>query len=400
MNKTMRGAIVWFVVTLFVVYSFCLNTAAAVFANAIKMTLHTNDLGVSIAVSAFIVGFACMQIPAGYLLDRYNAKFIVSSGVLLLALGNICITFSTTLLMFVLSNLLQGIGASFAFIAAGILISQWFPTKMFPVLFGLTQTMSCILSGVLHYIFLLQLESHSWTSIYAYLGIFGAILFVLTLLFVKTPDDFKRTTMPSLKQSLMIVGKNSQIWLCTIAAATSLGILLAYASFWYLDVQKYYFVQTNEAAVISGMIFIGIGVGTPLLGWLSNLVKSRKMILHTNLVLGTMTLLLGLYLPHFNLNTLVIIKLVSFFIGFFLSSSMLFYTVVSEISSDQTRGVALSITNTGVFLFNTLMMFIPYFFMTAISTTFFAYLWVLPFSVMIAVLITYFINETYSHEKE
>src|SRR5947207_7731847 len=112
------------------------------------------------------------------------------------------------------------------------------------------------------------------------------------------------------------------------------------------------------------MIFFGIGVGTPLMGWISNVVKSRVMVIHVSLALGTMALILGIYLPHYNITTLIPIKIVSFFIGFFLSGSMLFYTVVSEISSDSTRGVTISFLNTAVFLFNTLMIFIPFIFVT------------------------------------
>jgi MFS family permease len=83
-------------------------------------------------------------------------------------------------------------------------------------------------------------------------------------------------------------------------------------------------------------------------------------------------------------------------IGFFLSGSMLFYTVVSELSADNTRGVALSLLNTIVFLFNTAMLFIPYLFITAASTEFFTYLWILPFCVMFSILLVYYIKETYT----
>lgn len=395
MTKAIYGSLVWFIVTLFVVYSFCLNTAAAVFSEAIKNSLHVSNLGVSIAVGAFIVGFALMQIPAGYLLDKYNARFVVSSGILLLILGNIIISFSNNVVLFSLSNLIQGMGASFAFISAGVVISQWFSAKFFPILFGLTQTLSCILAAVIHYIFTVALTTHTWNEIYQSLSIFGAVLFFLTLILVKSPADFQRTEILSLKKSLGLVLKNRQIDLCVITATASFGTLLAYASFWYLNIQKFYAVQMLDAVVISGMIFVGIGIGTPILGWLSNRVKSRKLIIHTTLCLGTMLLLMCLYLPHYQIQTLIIIKVVSFLTGFLLSGSMLFYTVVSEISTNSTRGVALSVTNTGVFLFNSLLMFIPYLFVTQISSMFFTYLWILPFCIIISILLTYFVKESY-----
>ncbi|WP_412754198.1 MFS transporter [Legionella donaldsonii] len=388
------GYIVWFVVTLFVVYSFCLNTASAVFAESIKASLYTSNLGVSIASGAFILGFACMQIPAGYLLDKWNARLVVSSGVCLLAIGNIIISLAGTLTVYALANFLQGIGASFAFVAAAVLIARWFAAEKFPILFGFTQTLSCICAAIIHYYFTLALISYSWNDLYYGLAGFGFILLLLTLLLLKSPSGYKQEATLSLKQSLAVVLNNRQILLSAIAAATSFGVLLAYAGLWYLRVQSYYAVDNLQAVIIGGMIFWGTGIGTPLWGYLSNKIKSRVMIIHVTLCVGTMLLLLGLYLPHFNINTLVISKIVSFFIGFFLSGSMLFFTIVSEISTALTRGVAVSVLNTAVFLFNTLLLFIPFLFLTVFSTDFFTYLWVLPFFLLLAILLVYFVKDS------
>lgn len=395
MPNKIQGWIAWLITTLFVVYSFCLATAAATFSDAIKTSLKASNVGISLASGAFILGFACMQIPAGYLLDKYNTRYVVSAGVLLLALGNLLISFSNTLLLFAGANLLQGIGGAFAFIAAGVVISQWFAAKKFPILFGLTQTFSCGMAALLHYFFTLALANHSWNMLYRGLALFGAILFILSLLWVKNPSANKNVKTISLKKSLAAVTKNTQIWLCAIAAATSFGIVLAYGSFWFVQIQKYYAVANLEAVIIGGMVFFGLSIGTPLFGWLSNKIKSRIVVIHTTLIFGTMALLLGIYLPHFNIKTLIIIKIVSFFIGFFLSGAMLFYTVVSEISSNTTRGLALSVTNTVVFLFNALMMFMPYLFITTLSKEFFTYLWLLPFCTLFSIFLVYFIKDTY-----
>lgn len=393
MKSKTYGLVVWFIVTLFVIYAFCLNTAAAVFSESIKTSLQISNMSVSIAFGAFIIGFAFMQIPAGYLLDKFNARYVVSAGILLLAAGNVLTSFAYNPTLFFISNLVQGIGASFAFIAAGIVIAQWFKPALFPILFGLTQTLSCILTGFIHYYFIELLTTHTWNEVYQGLAIFGVILFVISILLIRSPTTDAAKVNISLKHSLIQVLQNKQIGLCAIAATASFGTLLAYASFWYLSIQKFYSVAMPDAVIISGMIFAGIGVGTPILGWISNKLGSRKMVIHTTLCLGTMFLLMCIYLPHFQIETLAIIKIVSFIMGFLLSGSMLFYTIVSEISSDTTRGVALSVTNTGVFLFNTLLMFIPYLLITNFSSMFFTYLWILPFFIIFSILLNYFIKE-------
>jgi MFS family permease len=203
-----------------------------------------------------------------------------------------------------------------------------------------------------------------------------------------------------LGKSLSIVFKNRQIWICTIAGATSFGALAAYASFWYLSVQKYFSVSIPDSLVISGMIFFGIGIGTPFFGWLSNKIHSRKFAIHISVVLGTIFLIMCLYLPHFNINTNLIIKFVSFCLGFFLSGSMLYYTCVSELSSSNTRAVGLGLINTFVFIFNTMFLFIPQLLITNTSPTYFTYLWVLPVSVLISIFFAYFVKETYSAKKQ
>jgi len=154
-------------------------------------------------------------------------------------------------------------------------------------------------------------------------------------------------------------------------------------------------VATTNALIISGLVFAGIGVGTPLLGWISNKLKSRHLVIHFSLVLGAIFLILSLYLPHFNISNFFIIQVVSFFLGVFLSGAMLFYTCASELATDQTRAVALGVINTSVFIFNSLLLFIPRLFITNESESFFTYLWVLPVCVLISILVSYFVKETY-----
>ena len=394
--RNVYGILVWFVSTLFVIYAFCLNTAGSVFSGVIKTSLNLTDIQVSYATGAFIAGFALMQIPAGYLLDRYNTKVVVSLGVLILALGNVLTSHADGLVFFTLSNFIQGVGGSFAFIAAAVLISNWFPPRVFPVLFGLTQTLSCVLAGVIHYAFVLALATMTWNELYKYLAIMGFVLFGLTVLIVRSPKVDKPAEKPlSLGKALRIVCGNPQVWLCSIAAATTFGVLLAYAGLWYLKIQSFYSMSQENSSILSAIIFVGIGIGTPLFGYVSNIFKSRTMIAHLTIVLGLMMLLLGIYLPHYSLDSMILINTVSFFIGFFLSGSMILYTIVSEISTDNTRGVALSIVNTFVFLFNTLLIVLPYMFMTKMSQDFFTYLWILPFFGLSSLLCLYFIKDSY-----
>jgi hypothetical protein len=122
-------------------------------------------------------------------------------------------------------------------------------------------------------------------------------------------------------------------------------------------------------------------------------------VIHVALALGTIFLIMGLYLPHFKINSYVFIDTISLLIGLSLSGAMLFYTCASELATDQTRAVALGVINTAVFIFNSFLLFLPRFFITNKSTTFFTYLWILPVCVLISILFSYFVKETYKSAK-
>nr|MCH9770723.1 MFS transporter [Gammaproteobacteria bacterium] len=231
--KNLRGWITWFIATLYVIYSFTLTTAAAVFSPKIKSALDLSAVQATLAVTAFVVGFACMQIPAGYLLDKYRTRYVVTAGILILAIGNLTTSFANNLLVFSAANFVQGIGASFAFVAAGVLIGQWFKPKTFPILFGLTQALACILSGILHYCLAKALDDNTWSELYFALSAVGFILVIVAFSFIRSPTKKIPHSKLSLIAALKKVCIKPQLWLCTIAAATSLGVLLAYASFWY-----------------------------------------------------------------------------------------------------------------------------------------------------------------------
>ncbi len=386
--------LIWFVATLFVIYTFTLGTAASVFSDAIQQSLHLSPAQTSLSFGLFVIGFACMQLPAGFLLDRYNTRYVLSAAIILMMLATFLASIAKSGTLFGIGNFLEGMAGSFDFVCVSVLVAQWFSPRMFPILTGLTQTLACFAVAGLHYALSLDLQSHSWQGIYHHFIAMSVILLILTFIFVRTPPQFHQEFTLSFKQALGRVLRKKQNWLCSLGAGTSFGLLLSYASFWYTQIDKHYAISNIENAMIGGCIFLGIGVGTPLLGYLSNLLHSRKTVLHVSLCLGIMVLMLGLYLPHFNTPSLLPSKIIAFFIGFFLSGGLLYYTVVSESTDHDTRGLALSMTNTFTFLFNTLSLMIPYLLLTQMSKTYFTYLWIYPGCAILTLVFNYFIKET------
>ncbi len=385
---SLYGYVVWFVISLFVVFAFSLNTAAGVFSGAIEHSLNLSASQTTIAMGAFIIGFALMQIPAGALLDRFNNKLIVSCAILIMASGAFLISRSSTIVTFSLANLVMGIGGSFAFVAAGKSVSKWFSFAAFPIMFGLTNTLSCLSTGFIHGLLIDQLATNSWQSVYLMLALAGVILCVITVIFFKEPrsqvSEKSSEKPPSLISSVMAVVRIPGLWLCALSAGLSFGALLAYVSFWYVKVQDFYKVEEPNIIFLATLTFIGIGVGAFFWGLVAKYVKPLTTLIHSTLILGTLFLLLGIYLPHFNINTLIFAEIIAFCIGFFLAGSQLFYTIAAEMVPKHLTGIALSVVNTVVFLVNTLLLSLPYVFRTETST-FYNTLWLFPFCIVLSI---------------
>ena len=392
-----NAVVIWIILTLFVVYSFSLSTATGVFLPSVRESLGLSDIIATYVLQAFVIAYALMQLPAGYLIDNLRARWVVSIGVCFLAIGALLQSMSSTIGLFVAANFIQGIGGAFSFIAAGALIGQWFPFKQFPIWFGLTQAVSCILTGVIHSIFTDLIEVHSWNAIYRVLAFIGFALAALCFVFVRNPKTYTPVKQSFLKP-LAAVLKNRQIWLFSAIGLTSFGVMLAYANVWLIEVQKYHAVSMLNSVRVSAYLFAGIGIGTPFLGWLSNVVKTRKGVLHTSLCIGTIFMLAALYLPHFATPTLVIANTVSFGIGFFLSGSMLIYTCAGEIVSGSLRGMAIGLINMFVFVGSTLISSLPYMMVT--SEVYYTKLWVIPVLLIMSIALVYFVKETYDSNKE
>ena len=402
--KDKYGFVVWFVASLFMIYSFSLNTAAGVFSEPIQKALNLTSSQATIAVSCFVIGFALFQIPAGILLDKFNNRIVLCFAILILSLGCFLTALSKNLLFYSLANIVQGIGASFAFTAVGKAVSCWFSITLFPIMFGLSQTLSCFLSGAIHVALSRALEVMSWNKVYIILTGAGVIVFLMNLLFFRSgragasgDDNAENAEMISLFPSLLKVVKNRQVWICTIVASFSFGTLLAYSGFWYSGITKHYHVGITPTSVIGILLFTGIGIGTPLWGAVSNWVKTKKIVMHVTLSVGLIFMILVVYLPHYHFESQLIAYVNNFFVGLLLSSAMLSYSAIAEMLPPEVTGMAIAFVNMFVFIVNTIYLSLPYSLFIK-GADFQEVYWLFPVSIALSICFLVFIKEESYHK--
>ena len=83
---------------------------------------------------AFFFGFAAMQIPCGFLFDRYGPRRTVVGMLILATAGGVVFTLAPTWPVLLTGRVLMGAGFGVMLIGSMVVISRWFPPDRFSTL--------------------------------------------------------------------------------------------------------------------------------------------------------------------------------------------------------------------------------------------------------------------------
>lgn len=128
-----------------------------------------------------IVVYAGMQIPAGVLLDRFGSRAMVSTGGMMMAVGQFSLAFTESIPVAIGARVLLGAGDAFTFISVLRLVPQWFAPRRVPLvsqLTGITGTLGQVLSAIP---FTIVLVNVGWSAAYSAAAALGVVAFVLAL---------------------------------------------------------------------------------------------------------------------------------------------------------------------------------------------------------------------------
>jgi predicted MFS family arabinose efflux permease len=134
---------------------------------------------------AFFFGFAAMQIPCGFLFDRFGPRRSIVGMLTLATLGGIIFTLAPSWPMLLTGRVLMGAGFGVMLIGTMVVISRWFPPDRFSTLTAMV--MSIGLLGNLGATTPLAWASQAigWRSVFASAVLFTAIASVAVWLVVR-----------------------------------------------------------------------------------------------------------------------------------------------------------------------------------------------------------------------
>lgn len=346
--RPFRAWLSWGIAALFVFFQFALQSSTSMMIPCLEIAFHTQALGVAFLTSGFFYTYIIMQIPAGVLIDQYGAKKVISLGLIIAGFACLIFARSQHLGVAIFSRILLGLVCAPAYAGTLYVASNWFPPKQFALIVGLTELLAMLGGAVGESYLGYCVGGVGWRNTLFLSALFSFGLGLLAILLIQSRPRLKAREKTTLnfrifRKQFTAVVKKSQSWFCGLFAGLVFTSVNAFAGLWAIPfLERSYHVPIEKAALISSMIYVGVGIGSPIMGLISDSIKRRKPIMLINTIIGIILVTLFIYIPHIPIYFLFIL---SFLLGISLSAYMLSFVIMREITPRIFRGTALGYTN-------------------------------------------------------
>lgn len=406
------GIIVWLCSLIFYLYEFFLRTFVGTVAKSIISDLHLTSELFAVMSAAYYITYSLMQLPVGYLTDRFGAKKTIITAMLLCAASLLLFAFSQNFVMGLISRFLMGLGSSFGFVSLLIVITNWFPPNMYPTFIGISQFVGTLgpLLAAGPLVTVLKATGLGWRALLLRISYVGIIFAVIMLFLFRTKKRDVSSDMviiespKSIFHQLKRLFTNKQAWLIAFYSALSYESIDFLGAMW----GTYYLQSRGLTLSLAGYAisagWLGFAIGCPIITLFSDRAKRRKPFL-VGCALGglTMTALITyIALPY------VWLYFVCFFgIGLAASALNLGIVVIIEHVEISVKSLALGFNNGLVILFGAIIPIATSFLVhlpangVASPRNFIAGFSVLPLMYLLALILSlFFIEETFCRPKK
>jgi sugar phosphate permease len=364
MEKTLQAALryrwlILLVLSLQYLFAYFHRVAPAVVAQDLVSTFGISATSLGVLASGYFYPYAIMQIPVGLLADSLGPRKTVTFFTLLAALGAVTFGFSASFGMATASRVIVGFGLAGIFVPAMKALSVWFRPQEYARVSGILMAAGGLgwLSAASPLAFITS--TFGWRSGFIGTGILTAALSVLTwFLVIDKPEKrgyppvivsafpADATTRIGLLSGMRMVFSYPRFWPLAIWCFCNGAIIFSFCGLWagpYLS-DIHGLSRTTTGGILS-MVAVGLVVGSPLLGYLSDQVfKSRKKVLFgCSLITAIEWALFYLYFKELPLPVLYVFFLM---IGVCIGASVIIaFTATKELFPLEIAGTSVSCVN-------------------------------------------------------
>jgi sugar phosphate permease len=259
---------------------------AVVAADLMKaFSITAASLGALAAIYPYV--FAVMALVAGSLAETLGPRLTLTSGATAMAMGTVLFGLAPVFSVAVAGRLLIGLGASVILISWLSLAAAWYAPQRFATISGWTQTVGNLGALTASSPLALAVEAIGWRSTFVLVGAVTFLPALAALLLVRDrpepsagrpdPGAGRAPSLTEVLVSIPAILGNSRSWPPVLAAAFVYATLISLLGLWGVPyLTQIYGLGRVAAANTLAWLAIGIVVGSPLIGWLSDRRLGRR----------------------------------------------------------------------------------------------------------------------------
>lgn len=315
---------------------------------ALMNDLQLSGMQISFISSCYFYTVVLLLIPAGIILEYFSVKKIFLLAMAFSVTATLIFSFSYSFTFAVFAKLLAGVGASTALIGNLKINSFLLPKQMLArgisgvIMFGM-------IGDIIGQLPVNYLISHvGWRMTVLTMSVIGYGILLLNIVNLLTLPTFKSSHSVSLSVSKVLtdikqVLKNTQTWLAGyFIFCFDMPVMILGTLWGQMYLMQVFHCSAVESGTISTMLFLGVIVGSPILGhYIDNAMSLKKM-----MVFGVvLTFILVSCLIMLKNSTFICLLLLFFGIGFFSTVQIAGYSIIHQNTPAHLHAIACSVAS-------------------------------------------------------
>lgn len=338
MRENLKPWIVVFASALFFFYEFIQMNMMSSLAPFLMKDFHINATKLGNLSATYFYSTILFLLPAGQILDRFSVRKIILFALLVCVVGTYFFAVADSYYIAELSRLLTGIGSAFCFLSCIRLASRWFPNDKLALVSGLV-VMMAMLGGTLAQTPLTMLIHYldSWRQAIIVDAAVGLVFWIIIWCLVQDYPAYNFRAADADQIALEKYGywhamKTSYLrlrnWLCGLYTCfMNLPIyLIGGGGFGSLYLQQVKHLTVLQSSYPPMMIFFGTVFGSPIAGWISDIMHRRKLPMQIGAVLSILLIFVVMNVS----ADLWVYSVLFFLLGLISSTQIVSYPTVAE----------------------------------------------------------------------
>lgn len=351
----------------FYLYEFAIRTIPSAITQELMHDFNMSAAGLGFLTSLFYYGYVSMQVPVGLLYDRFGVRLLLTSAMGVCSLGTLLFALTPNLFIANIAFFLVGFSGAFAFVGSLVIAARWFPPQYFALNVGIVQFMGCVGAIVGQAPIAYAANAFGWRSttvVFAIVGFLGMLMMaVLIRERAKSPKpgdnhahhgrSLSSTQAMSEFARLKQVMSKMQNWWAAIYAFGIWSPIVLFAGLFGIPFLVVRFnISSEQAALASILLWMGVGIGNAAFGWWSDHIGSRKIPMVICAAIGLVSSLWLIYFPSISLLTMYVLL---FFFGVASSGQAVSFGVIKDINNHSVAGTAIGFQNMAVIIGGTML---------------------------------------------